>query len=259
MDLPLMARVNRERVLLVGGQRALVMQLAHPAVAAGVAEHSDFPHHALQRLRRTLDLSLAIIFGSPDEADAATASIQAVHERVTGVAGDRPYRADDPDLLLWVNATLVDTTLVVYERFVRPLDDPDRRRYYKESVAAAELFGIPRAVIPADLGAFRTYLQATLDGPELRATEDSRRLVNDVLRPPLPLPLRLPTAVVRHITLALLPERVRELFDLRSGLRARAAATVASAASRLALPLIPSAIREFSAARGSARSRAPGQ
>lgn len=254
-----MARVNRERVLLMGGQRALVMQLAHPAVAAGVAQHSDFPNRALERLRRTLDLSLAVIFGSREEAQAATAAIRAVHERVGGIAGDRRYRADDPDLLLWVNATLVDTTLVVYERFVRPLSEDDRRRYYQESVVAAELFGIPLRVIPHDLDAFRAYLDAMLDGPELRATDDARRLVNDVLRPPLPVPLRLPTALVRHITLALLPQRIRELFGLRSGVRARAATAAASTFSRLALPLIPSVVREFSAARESARSRAPGQ
>lgn len=254
-----MARVNRERVLLVGGQRALVMQLAHPAVAAGVAQHSDFPNRALERLRRTLDLSLALIFGSPEAAEAATAAIRAVHERVGGMAGDRPYRADDPDLLLWVNATLVDTTLVVYERFVRPLSEDERRRYYEESVVAAELFGIPRHVIPANLDAFRGYLQGMLEGSQLRATEDSRRLVRDVLRPPLPLPLRPPTAVVRHITLSLLPDRILEMFGLRSGFRARAATAAASILTRAALPLLPSVIREFSAARRSAGSRAPGQ
>jgi uncharacterized protein (DUF2236 family) len=254
-----MARVNRERVLLVGGQRALVMQLAHPAVAAGVAQHSDFPNRALERLRRTLDLSLAIIFGSPEEADAATAAIRAVHERVGGVAGDRRYRADDPDLLLWVNATLVDTTLVVYERFVRKLNEAERRRYYEESAVAAELFGIPRTVIPEDLDAFRAYLRDMLAGSELRATDDARRLVNDVLNPPLALPLRLPTALVRQITLALLPQRIREMFDLRSGMVTRSATAAASMISRAALPMIPSLVREFSAARRSAGSRAPGQ
>src|SRR5919106_5867291 len=101
-----MAEVNRERVLLVGGQRALILQLAHPLVAAGVADHSDFPARAMERLRRTLDLSLATIYGTPEEAAAATARIRAVHDRVTGRAGDRSYAANDPPLLLWVNATL---------------------------------------------------------------------------------------------------------------------------------------------------------
>jgi uncharacterized protein (DUF2236 family) len=244
-----MAKVNRERVLLVGGQRALVMQLAHPLVAAGVAEHSDFPARALERLRRTLDLSLALIYGTPEEAESASAGIRAVHERVSGTAGGRPYAASDPDLLLWVNATLVDTTLLVYQQFVRPLPEPDRRRYYLETVDAAELFGIPRDVIPGDLDGFRAYVRGMLEGPELRATAEGRRLVTDVLRPPLPLPLRAPTAAIRLITLALLPEPVRSMFGLRAGRRSRAALAAASRASRLLLPVMPAGVRQFSAAR----------
>jgi uncharacterized protein (DUF2236 family) len=244
-----MAEVNRERVLLVGGQRALVMQLAHPLVAAGVAEHSDFPARSMERLRRTLDLSLALIYGTEAEAEAASAGIRSIHERVTGSAAGRAYSANDPQLLLWVNATLVDTTLLVYERFVRPLTERDRRRYYLETVDAADLFGIPRAVIPADLDAFRGYVGRMLQGPELRATAEGRRLVADVLRPPLPLPLRVPTAAVRLITLSLLPERIRSMFGLRAGIRSRAALATASRASRLLLPVLPAAMRQFSAAR----------
>lgn len=253
-----MAEVNRERVLLVGGQRALVMQLAHPLVAAGVAEHSDFPARALDRLRRTLDLSLALIYGTDAEAEAASAGIRAVHERVTGTAAGRPYAANDPHLLLWVNATLVDTTLLVYERFVRPLRERERERYYLETVDAAELFGIPRPVIPEDLDAFRAYMRGMLEGPDLRASPEGRRLVADVLRPPLPLPFRVPTAAIRLITLALLPERVRSMFGLRAGLRSRAALATASRASRLLLPVLPAAVRQFSAARAAGRDGGPG-
>jgi uncharacterized protein (DUF2236 family) len=251
-----MAEVNRERVLLIGGQRALIMQLAHPLVAAGVADHSDFPARALERLRRTLDLSLALIYGTPDQAEAAASGIRAVHERVTGTADGRPYSATDPSLLLWVNATLVDTTLLVYERFVRRLSESARRGYYLETVDTAELFGIPREVMPANLEAFSRYVRGMLDGPELWATLVGRRLVADVLRPPLPLPFRAPTAVIRPITLALLPERIRAMFDLHAGRPARAALAVASRASRLALPALPPSIRHFTAARsGAARGR----
>jgi uncharacterized protein (DUF2236 family) len=243
------AQVNRERVLLVGGQRALVMQLAHPLVAAGVAEHSDFPARVLERLRRTLDLSLALIYGTESEAEAASAGIRAVHERVIGTAVGRPYAASDPDLLLWVNATLVDTTLLVYERFVRTLTEGDRRRYYLETVDAAELFGIPRAVIPGDLDGFREHVRDMLEGPDLGASPEGRRLVADVLRPPLPLLFRVPTAAIRQITLAILPERIRSMFGLRAGLRSRVSLAAASRASRLVLPVLPPAIRQFGAAR----------
>ena len=249
MRAPMMSRIHRERVLLVGGQRALVMQLAHPLVAAGVAEHSDFPARALQRLRRTLDLTLATVFGTPEEAEEATGAIRAVHDRVTGATEHGPYAASDPHLLLWVNATLIDTTIAVYQRFVRPLPEDAWRGYYRETRESAVLFGIPGPAIPRDLEAFRRYLSAMLRGPELRATDQGRRLVRHVLRPPLPFPLGLPTAGLRVLTVALLPPRVRELFGLRAGPGARAALAAASGASRAVLPFLPRRVREFSRAR----------
>jgi uncharacterized protein (DUF2236 family) len=252
MDTPTMRRIHRERVLLVGGQRALVLQLAHPMVAAGVADHSDFPRRALARLRRTLNLTLATVFGTPDEADRALASIQRVHERVSGTRAGRSYRATDPRLLLWVNATLVDTTLNVYERFVRRLSEEERRRYYEETMALGPLYGIPADVNPPDLARFRTYMRGMLEGEELRATAESRRLVRDVLRPPLPVWWRIPTEGVRLVTLALLPERIREMFGLREGGTARLLLGGSAAASRMLLPLLPDRLRVFEIARGKA-------
>lgn len=244
-----MATVHRERVLLLGGQRALLMQLAHPLVAAGVAEHSDFPARALERLRRTIDLTLATVFGTEQEAEAATAAIRAVHDRVVGATEAGRYSANDPRLLLWVNATLIDTTMAVYERFVRPLPETAWRRYYEETRSSAELFGIPAELVPPELSAFRAYVAGMLAGPELRPTPESRRLADAVLRPPLPLPLRVATAAVRQLTLALLPARVVDVFGLRAGFPARVALRSASAASRAALPLLPPALRQFTAAR----------
>ena len=107
-------RVDGEGVLLLGGGRALLMQLAHPAVAAGVSDHSDFRDDPFVRLRRTLDASYAIVFGEADEAAEVAAAVRAVHATVTGPG----YRADDPALLLWVHATLVDTALRIYERLL---------------------------------------------------------------------------------------------------------------------------------------------
>jgi uncharacterized protein (DUF2236 family) len=94
-----------------------------------------------------------------------------------------------------------------------------------------------------------------LDGDELRATAESRRLVRDVLRPPLPLPLKPPTAVVRQITLALLPRRIRDLFGLRASRAARATLAASSAASRATLPWVPPVVREFARARAADSTR----
>jgi uncharacterized protein (DUF2236 family) len=249
MDTPTMRRIHRERVLLVGGQRALVLQLAHPMVAAGVADHSDFPRDALERLRRTLDLTLATVFGTEQEADRALDTIQRTHQRVKGARAGREYRATDPRLLLWVNATLVDTTLVVYERFVRRLSDEDRYRYYEETKAWGPMYGIPDEETPSDLASFRVYVRDMIDGNELRPTEESRHLVRQVLRPPLPFWWRAPTEAVRLVTLALLPERIRDMFGLHASTAAHAALAGSSAASRRLLPLLPERLRVFPIAR----------
>src|SRR5690242_3398354 len=103
-------RINQEPALLLGGGRALLMQLAHPGVAAGVAEHSDFRRRPLDRLMRTLELTLALTFGTRAEALAAAQQINAVHQRIHG----NGYSATDPRLLLWVHATLIDSALVTY-------------------------------------------------------------------------------------------------------------------------------------------------
>src|SRR5436309_11738206 len=105
-------RVNGETAMLLGGPRALLMQIAHPAVAAGVAEHSDFPHEPYRRLWRTIDSMLTISFGDAVQSRQAAERVTALHTRVKGPT----YDALDPELLMWVHATLVDSALVVHER-----------------------------------------------------------------------------------------------------------------------------------------------
>src|ERR1700730_6171395 len=122
-------RVSRENILLLGGGRALLMQLAHPRVAAGVDDHSDFRTHPIRRLRRTVLMTMAIVFGERETALAAARSVNQAHGRVQG----RDYRALDPDLLMWVHATLVDSALVTYETFVRRLPAHEREDFYEES------------------------------------------------------------------------------------------------------------------------------
>src|SRR5438067_1722302 len=123
-------RVSSEAILLLGGGRALLMQLAHPQVAAGVADHSGFEADPFGRLRRTLEATFTIVYGTQEDADLVARQLWAVHERVTGPG----YRANDPELLLWVNATLIDTALRIHARFLRPLSPTDAERYYQDSV-----------------------------------------------------------------------------------------------------------------------------
>src|SRR3712207_5546454 len=105
-------RVNREAVLLAGGGRALLLQVAHPSVAAGVVQHSDYDVDPWGRLYRTLDLVTRITFGRPATSEKAAKRLRTAHGAVRGERDDgASYRALDPDLLLWVWATLVETSL----------------------------------------------------------------------------------------------------------------------------------------------------
>jgi uncharacterized protein (DUF2236 family) len=157
-------RVNGEAVLLLGGGRALLLQVAHPGVAAGVAEFSDYREDPWRRLYRTLDTTLTIAFGDEETSKAASTRLRRVHKRIAGT-DDRgePYMALDPELLLWVHATLIDTALAIYTRLVGRLTSDERERYYEEMRTLGEAYSIPRETMPADYEAFRDYWDSMLD------------------------------------------------------------------------------------------------
>lgn len=206
-------RVNRENVLFLGGGRALLMQVAHPKVAAGVDEHSDFRAHPLRRLRRTILMTMAIVFGDRETALAAARGVNQVHLRVKG----RDYRALDPELLLWVHATLMDTALVTYETFVKPLLAGEREDFYQEFKLLGQLLGIPPDRFPATLRDFDAYLLEMMEGGALRVDARALALARLVLRPPtrlLPGPAMIPMEV---ITAGLLPPILRSQYGLAWG------------------------------------------
>ena len=232
-------RVNRENVLLLGGGRALLMQLAHPKVAAGVDEHSDFRTHPVRRLRRTVRMTMAIVFGDLKTAEAAAQAVNRVHGRVRG----EDYHALDPDLLLWVHATLVDSALVTYERFVQRLSPGDREQFYQESKLLGELLRIPRSRFPDRLADFKTYVQGMIDGGPVRVGEQARALGRLVLRPRLrllPGPAMIPFEIV---TAGLLPPALREQYGLPWGAAQQRAFRVAVAAVPKVVRLTPPVLR----------------
>ena len=206
-------RVNRENVLFLGGGRALLMQLAHPKVAAGVDEHSDFRTHPIRRLRRTILMTMAIVFGDRETALAAARGVNQVHSRVKG----RDYRALDPDLLLWVHATLMDTAIVTYETFVKPLLPREREDFYQEFKLICELLGIPRDRFPATLRDFDAYMEAMIESGQVHVETRALDLAKLVMRPRLrllPGPAMIPFNVV---TAGLLPPVLRAQYGLAWG------------------------------------------
>lgn len=229
--------VDAENVLLLGGGRALLMQLAHPLVAAGVADHSDFERDPWTRLRRTLEASYAIVFGTRDEAEAVARRLWAVHGRVTGPG----YRANDPELLMWVHATLVDTAMRVHARFLRPLPPRTAAAYYRQSADVAELLGVPRCRQPRDLEAFRSYVRHMVG--TLRVSDTARALARSVLHPDLPAVAAPATELARQLTAGLLPSPLRDQYGLRWSRPRQLSLTLAAAASRAVLPLVPAPVR----------------
>ncbi len=259
-------RVNREAAVLLGGGRALLLQVAHPLVAAGVAAHSNFRAHPLARLWRTLDLMLTITFADAAGAVRALHEIERVHARVHGVldaavgpfpAGTR-YDATDPELLLWVYATLVDTALLVYEQFVAPLTPRTRAAYYEESKIGARLFGIPAAILPKRLSNFTEYMRGMVAGEVLAVGPASKEIAASILRPPLPVGLRHAFQTANLFTVGLLPARLRARYGLSWGpVRAVMLAGIARA-PRLLLPFVPSRVRYLPHARRAAAAHANG-
>ena len=245
-------RVNAETALLLGGGRALLLQLAHPMVAAGVADHSEFRRDAFGRLANTLDLTLTVAFGDEDQWRAALARVADTHRLVTGMRGERLYRALDPELLMWVHATLVDTALVTYERFVGSIGPVARDRYHEEMKRQAVAFGVPMDRVPRSFEDFRGYIDGMVE--TLEVTDEARALSREVLRPPSPSVLRPLVDVMRFLTVGLLPDRVRAGYGLTWGpQRDRAVAALASSLRGGLVPLLPDALRRWPHARDADR------
>ena len=215
----------------LGGGAAVLLQVAHPLVACGVVEHSGYDRDLWRRLARTLRALYLITFGDRAEAERAGAAVQAVHARVQGRTRTRlgpfpagtSYSASDPELMLWVHATLVHSSLAAYERFVEPLTPEDRERYNDEMNLVAVLFGVPAEVLPGTYGEFRSYFESQVRSDAITVTEPAREVAEVILAAPLPAPLRLLAPAHRLATARILPPKLRAQYGLRwTGLHERA-------------------------------------
>ena len=200
-------RVAREGLLLAGGGRATLLQIAHPAVARGVLEHSTFADRPLDRLRGTLSYVYGVLFGTRAEAAAISRAVHARHTRVTGPG----YAANDPDLQVWVNATLYDTALLLFQRVLGPLSASEADTCYRQYRVLATAIGCPEHAWPADRTAFAHYYDDMIG--RLRVSGPARRIADTLLRPDtLPALLRPAAPVNRFLTVGLLPAPIRAGF-----------------------------------------------
>jgi uncharacterized protein (DUF2236 family) len=216
-------RVNGERLVLLAWGRAILMQLAHPLVAQGVADHSSFRDTAVTRVRRlhgTIRAMLDLTFGDEGASNAAANRINAIHDRVHGRlsedagqwAAGTPYSATDPELLTWVEATLLDSMPRAYQEFVTPLAPEEIDAYCSAASAGSGRLRIPAGLVPASRGALHAYLQRVLDGDVLAVTKVARELARDVIDPPGARALWPAATVARLVSVGWLPPRIRAAY-----------------------------------------------
>jgi uncharacterized protein (DUF2236 family) len=258
-DDSMVRRVHREQVVALSGPRALLMQAAHPVAFAGFFAHTGALDAPYERLSRTAQVMDAITFGPRAHADRITRRVRAMHRRVRGELAQpagrypagTPYAADDPELLLWVLATLVDSALLVYERYVRTMSHSERDAFWRDYRQIGRLFGLRDDQMPATIEAFDDYMAEMLAGPDLHVSAQARELaVQIVLRPPVPLWGRPLLELANQITVGLLPEPIRRGYgfwwDPARGLAIRGGAEYAK---RVVVPLLPRRLRYASRAR----------
>lgn len=256
-------RLDREAMLLLGaGPRALLLQIAHPAVAAAVAAHSDFRTDPWSRLVATLRSYLTIVYGSTGVARAEIRRLNGLHRGIVGPG----YAARDPTLSLWVHATLIDSTLTVADAWLEPLSRARRAAFYAETRPIGRAFGIPEALLPVDVAAFDGYVAEMLgpSGP-IRVSATARELAAVVLRPPLaPLASWLGSipagayAWTLWPSVGLLPTSVREAYGLPWGIRQRLVSAWLVAGWRAWRPILPASFRQMPNALAADRRMRPG-
>jgi uncharacterized protein (DUF2236 family) len=261
-DESMLRRVHRERALALAGPRALLMQAAHPLAVAGLLAHSTAVDDPYGRLARTAEVMGTIGFGTKADADRVSARVRAMHRRVTGklrkpvgpYPAGTPYRADDPELLLWVLFTLMDSATVVYRKYVGSIDREAEAGLWNDYRVVGKLFGLRVRDMPADLGELDEYRREMLEGDRLHVGDWAReRARSIVMSPPVPLAARPLLELANFVTIGLLPDRIRREYGFAplppALVRKALVAGGAEYVRRALLPVLPDRLRLVPAAR----------
>jgi uncharacterized protein (DUF2236 family) len=242
-------QVDRESAIFLGAGRALLLQLAHPWVAAAIDQHSGAFADPIGRFHRTFSTVFAMVFGTLDQSLNAARNLHRRHTTITGqlpwtagpFAVGSTYSANAIPALRWVYATLIDTALVAYELVLPPLTAEQREHYYRESQLFAGLFGIPKECLPPGWGAFSDYFATMVQSETLAVSARTRNLARRLLMGSdlwLPVP-----ASYQDLTLALLPAPLHERFGFSFGNAQKRAVRAAVALTRRFYALLPARLR----------------
>ncbi|MFY9487721.1 MAG: oxygenase MpaB family protein [Solirubrobacterales bacterium] len=213
-------RVHSHPIIVVGGFRALMIQCLNPLAMAGVAQYSDFMIDPLKRFRRTAQYVHHVVFSDTQSAREAAARVRTVHEHVHGIdpVTGREFHANDPELLLWVHCVEAHSFLTAYRTFVRELPREDQDRYLSEQVAAAELIGVPRELVPDSVDAYREYFAKML--PTLCTSKSAAETIRFVARPNMRIvpvsewPFAINLKIAGHAAVTVMPRSLRQIAGL---------------------------------------------
>ncbi len=252
-DSSILRRVHREQVVALAGPRALLMQAAHPVAFAGFFMSTGALDDPYARLERTAKVLHTIMWGARADADRATGAVRRIHARKRGTLPDAvggypagtPWAADDPALLLWILATLVDSVWLVHGRYVRPLDRAERDAYWQDMRVVGRLFGLGEGDMPESSRGLEDYVRAMVESDLLHVSEQARELgIQIVLHPPVPLAARPLLELANFITVGLLPRQIRRQYRLGwDPVRAATLRVGAEYARRVLVPVLPGRIR----------------
>jgi uncharacterized protein (DUF2236 family) len=239
-------QVDREAAIFLGAGRALLLQLAHPWVAAAIAQHSRALADPIGRFHRTFGIVFTMVFGSLDQALAAARRLHRRHAAIRGrlpqaagrFAAGTPYRANEVAALCWVHASLIETAPLARELLFAPLSPAAREQYWAESRLFAALFGIPEAALARDWAEFAAYSAAMQQGDTLAVGEDARRIAAALFGGRFS-----PPFWYRAVTAGLLAPRWRAEFGLPYGAAEQRAAGCALGRLRRLVPWLPPPLR----------------
>lgn len=239
-------RVNREQLLFMAGTRAALLQEAHPFVAHGVDQHSQTKTDPVGRFVRTFKHVHGMVFGELESAMTSARRVHKYHTTIRGQIGEDtgPYRkgasyeANDEKALLWVHATVWESSIKAYELLFHPLSKEEKERYYQETKLFAYMFGIPDEILPPTWPDFLEYNERMWASSELTVGNTAREMANFLLSPDNHFHARF-SALIRPVTAGFLPARLREEYGLPFGVRERATYEAALLAARVGWRLLP--------------------
>ncbi|MCG8438692.1 MAG: oxygenase MpaB family protein [Pseudomonadales bacterium] len=207
-----------------GAGRALLLQVAHPWVTAGIDQHSEVRNDPLGRARRTFYHISSMVFGSMPQVMASANQVRNIHEEIEGEMTEQAgafhhgsaYRANEVSAMIWVHATLWETIVHMYEKLEHKLTPQEKDQFYEETKLFAMLFGIPESALPSDWDEFMVYNEAMWASPQLTVTPNAMQLKDDLFDPKS-IWMIAPLWGQEIITSAELPPRIRDQYDMKYG------------------------------------------